>query len=198
MTYLELRNLVAGALHRTDLAAELPGFVDRARLKINNDLRTVEQERNAGAAVTDNIAPLPPDLLELRQVSSDGRPLRYVGLHEVDLWWRSGRARVYSLHGAELIVPGADNVELSYIGAEAPFLADGEQRATLTAYPHIWLSACMIEAGLFLRDQGLVETWAAQYQAGVEAANRASRRRRVVQPGLVLSDAVIAWGEARN
>lgn len=199
MTYQELQDLLTATMHRTDLAALVPGFTDRARLRINTDLRTVEQERVASLVVVDNVATLPEDCLEIRHVSSHGRPLRSVGLYEVDHWWRSPRGRVYALNGSELIAPGADEVELAYIGAEPEFLAPGEQRATLTAYPHVWLAASMVEYALHARDQALLDGWVAQYQAGVEGANSRSRRRRSsAAPGLVLSDAVVSWPEARN
>jgi hypothetical protein len=57
MTYLELKNRIAGILHRSDLATQLPLFIEDARERINRrfglTLVPLTQDTETNAVLTD-------------------------------------------------------------------------------------------------------------------------------------------------
>ena len=68
MTYIELQTLVAQYMHRVDLTAEIPGFIELARTRINRDMRVRENIIQATETPTVNPRPLPADFLEMRDI----------------------------------------------------------------------------------------------------------------------------------
>ena len=68
MTNAELQALVASYMHRTDLTADIPGFIELARTRINRDMRVRENIKEDTETPTTNPRTLPLDFLEMRSI----------------------------------------------------------------------------------------------------------------------------------
>lgn len=200
MTYAELQAQIADYLHRTDLSAPLLGFIEKARVRIGRDLRSLEQEATTtltgptGAAFT-----LPAAFMELIRAESDGVPLRSVNPHELAFWESTPSAQVYAIRGREMTVPGATEVFIWYYVIEAKLTSGSTEHPTMAAHPQVWLAASMLEAGLYTADQELLQTWSNVYSSEVAAVNaRAKRSRAGTAPATINSGAYSTFGEAVN
>ena len=62
-TYTALQADVAAYLHRTDLTTEIQGFIEKARLRVARDLRSLEQETTIVlTSPTNGVLRCPPTL----------------------------------------------------------------------------------------------------------------------------------------
>lgn len=200
MNYGQLKTDVALYLHRGDLTAVIPSFIEKARLRIGRDLRVLELEQTATlSSPTDSVFTLPADYMELRRAYSNGIPLRGVNPHELQYWTSLSTPQVYAIRGREITVPGATTVDVWYFAQEATLTVDGTEHPTMAAWPQIWLAAAMLEASLYNNDTEALAQWTGTYDAEVAAANRrAERARQGTAPATILSDSNSSFFEARN
>ena len=68
MTYAELQQSVTDYMHRNDLAALIPGFIELARTRINRDLRVRAMLEENTVTPVANPFPVPTDFLEMRDM----------------------------------------------------------------------------------------------------------------------------------
>jgi hypothetical protein len=196
MDYGTLKSDTASYLHRSDLTALIPAFVEKARVRIGRDLRSLEQEAyGALSAPTDSVFALPAAFNELRRAESDGHPLRSVSATELAWYATSASPWVYCIRGREITVPGAATVDIWYFAIEAKLVLDATELPTMAAHPQVWQLATLAEAGLYLQDWELLDRCTVQYGAEVQGINaRAERARQGRAPAAVNSDIYIAFG----
>ena len=186
MNYGELKTLVAGYLHRTDLTANIPDFIELARGRINRDLRVREMLTLATTTPVANPFDVESDFLEMRDIyhSSNGQrlTLSLVGRRQLNLYRSTSLSqtvpRFYSIDGTQIeTAPGGIGVEFTelYYASQAAFTSDSDERTTLTTYPSIWLYGALIEAHTFTQDMDLVEHATSNYTSEVKVANMASK-----------------------
>lgn len=197
MNFGILKNDVRDYLHRTDLATQIPFFIEKARVRIGRDLRSLEQELVGTLTGPVNaVFALPTLCQEVRRVeASDGTPLRSVSGHELAYWASASAPAVYCIRGREVTIPAASTVTLWYISQEAPLVLDATEHPTMAAHPQVWLLASLMEAGLFLQDWDLHDRTREQYVAEVSEVNkRADRLRQGRAPEMIDSDRNTAFG----
>lgn len=195
-TYTELQADVAAYLHRSDLTTPITEFIEKARLRVARDLRTLEMETTGTlTSPTNDVFALPAAFMELRRATSAGYPLRPASQFEMEYWTGGGPA-VYAIHGRNMWVPGATSVEITYFALEAALSSGATEHATMAAFPQIWLYASLAEAALYIRDWELMDRMTAMYSAEVQAANsRAELARQGTAPS-VISDQLWVQGMA--
>lgn len=200
MNYTTLQADIADYLHRTDLTTQIQSFIERARVRIGRDLRSLEQETAATLSSPSNGEfTLPTDFLELRRASSDSRPLRAVSVAELDFWRSAGSPQVYAIRQRTIVVPGATTVDIWYYKLEAALSSGSTEHPTMAAHPQVWLAASMVEAALYLTDAELLQFWSGSYDAEVRAINaKAARGRFGPATAAINSDAYVTFGEAGN
>jgi hypothetical protein len=197
MNYGILKNDVRDYLHRTDLATQIPFFIEKARVRIGRDLRSLEQELTGTlTSPVDDVFALPVLCQEVRRVENeDGTPLRSVSPHELSYWASYGSPAVYCVRGREITIPSATSVTIWYITQEATLVLDATEHPTMAAHPQVWLLASLMEAGYFLQDWELVDRTRDQYVAEVTEINkRADRLRHPHSPEAISSDRNTAFG----
>lgn len=200
MNYTALQADIAAYLHRTDLTTPIQGFIEKARLRIARDLRSLEQEQTTTlTGPTADVFTLPATLMELRRVEADGVPLRSVNPHELAYWLDAESPQVYSVRGRYLTAPGATTVDIWYFATEAALVSGSTEHPTMAAHPQVWMLASLLEAGLYTRDWELMDRCTAQYAAEVTEINkRAEKARQGTGPAVVHSDQYSTFMEAAN
>lgn len=196
--YTQLQADVASYLHRTDLSTPIQGFIEKARLRVARDLRSLEQETTATlTSPTAGVFALPANYVELRRVSSEDVPLRSANQNELDYWEDSADPAVYAIQGRNLWAPGATTVNITYFAIEAALTSGGTEHPTMAAWPQVWLYASLVEGALYTRDFELQDRVLLLYSAEVEAINnRAEIGRQGTAPSAV-SDYVTLQSMAR-
>lgn len=195
-TYTELQADVASYLHRSDLTTPIAEFIEKARLRIGRDLRSLEQETTTTlTSPTNDVFTLPTDFLELRRANGDGVALRAVSQTELDYWTGSG-VGVFGIHGRNLWAPGCTTVDITYFAQEAALSSGSTEHATMAAWPQIWLFASLAEAALYIRDWDLMDRMTALYQQEVQAVNRRAELARQGPAPAMVSDQLSIQGMA--
>ncbi|MCP3999398.1 MAG: hypothetical protein GY727_00590 [Gammaproteobacteria bacterium] len=178
MNYTELQAQIASYIHRNDLDAVIPGFIELAEARINRDLRVPEMQTEAVLNTINGIAQLPARYLDMRELwyfpgvrswtlNSTGRHTlsRYRGL--------AGEPQVYSLQGTTIeIAPARDNAEFNLLfwQAEQP-LSLVPTNAILDKYPYLYLYASLIEAAFYTQDAELAAGYQAKYEQDLAITN---------------------------
>lgn len=186
MTNAELQQLVASYMHRTDLTAQIPGFIELARTRINRDMRVRENIIQATETPTINPRPLPVDFLEMRSIyflpSTRRVTLTLVGREQLNnnqtALDSTQRPSVFSIDGTQIETqPGGIDIEftLLYYAAVAELVADDDTNALLATYPMTWLYATLIEGHTFTQDLTLVAEALSNYTSEVEQANSSAK-----------------------
>jgi hypothetical protein len=196
-TYTELQADVASYLHRTDVTTPITEFIEKARLRVARDLRSLEQETTTTlTSPTNGVFTLPSNFVELRRASSAGVPLRPVNQGEADYWASSSAPAVYAIHGRNLWAPGATTVDITYFAIEAALTSGATEHPTMAAHPQIWLYASLAEAGLYTRDWDLMDRMAQAYGAEVREINARAEWARTGPAPSVVTEQLMILSEA--
>lgn len=141
-------------------------------------LRASTMEEDLNEAVTNNLAPLPADFLELKEAYFSGRPpLEVVPLDKIrrlEAYTPSGGQSAYAaVQGDSLrFFPlGGGNVLGTYYKKHEP-LKTGTwvNQTTFARYPMVFLYAAIAEAAAFLGDEAMLEKYEGKYRSKLRAA----------------------------
>ncbi len=187
--YGTLKTEVAAYAHRTDLTAEIPGFIQVAQTHVNNDLRVPEMIITSDLTIADITGRygLPDDFLEMRSVTgidNDGatRPLKSYGISEIYRFSASGQPKRFTVWDNELLIRGTPGIgdvfTMVYWARPAAFSADGDTSDLLTRYPTVYLYAALAELHSWVQDVALADRAATRYDAAIAAFNTAGVQKR--------------------
>ncbi len=145
-----------------------PDFVTLAHSRINRELRCRQMVKSATITLTDGVGDLPDDYLQFIQVKSGTIVLQAVEPNFGDeaYPYGGGDAFCFSIIGGTIRTwPTAASVSLLYYGKiEHPDEAANDTNWLLTEYPGIYLYGALIEASVFMGDDGRVATWGTMYE----------------------------------
>lgn len=174
-TYTELQASIARWMNRTDLGADIPGFIANAESRIATDLRLrkmlVSITLNAAAGQG---AALPAGWLDFKSLSVNGCPLSYmppeVLAERAD--YQSGAPAYYTIVGNDVLlnpIPDvAHSIDTVYYKRLDP-LFQSSSNWLLTDHPNVYLYAALVEGALFLKKPDEAATWAGLYGGLVES-----------------------------
>jgi len=172
-TYGELKAAVANWLERTDLTARIPEFIALAESRINQELRTRENEKRITASISTEYFDIPSNFIEMRNFQLNTDPiqkLEYVSPEQMDMFNPDsilGRPYSYTMHGTEFQlkpIPDATyTAAITYWYELAAFSADADTNTTLQKFPGLYLYASLIASAPFLKDDNRVSTWGSLY-----------------------------------
>lgn len=196
MNYTTLQADVAAYLHRTDLTSVIPSFIERARVRIGRDLKSVEQETTATiSSFTAGVGALPADCMEVIRVTNGDSLLRAVNMQEVAFFMGASDPVVYAVYGRNLLCPGASSLSLTYLKIEAVLSSGATEHPTMAAHPQVWTAASVMEGALYAHDTALYDYWAQAYRDEVFRVNAQARRLRTgPAPGPVASEYNVTSG----
>lgn len=185
--YSELQTAVSRWLNRGDLNDIIPDFISlgEARLNRDLDLRVMETETALTLPIGQTSVALPAGFLSPIQLWwSDAigkRPLRYIASGQVWPVTSTGDIYDWTITAGNIDFPRPCNevgsLVLRYRKAFA--LSDAEPTNwLLTNAPDAYLAASVLEAGPYLRDDGLFAVWEARYQRAIDDVNTKEARSK--------------------
>lgn len=174
-TYTELQASIARWMNRTDLGADIPGFIAGAESRIATDLRVRKMLVSATmSAAAGAGALLPPGWLEFKSLAIDGCPLSYMPQELLALRGTSqaGTPETYTIVGSEVLLNPTPDVAYSidtvYYKKLDP-LFQSSSNWLLTDHPNVYLYAALVEGALFLKKPDEASTWAGLYGGLIES-----------------------------
>ena len=154
----ELEALVANYMHRTDLATQIPGFIDLATQRLGRMLKSQVNEITVDFQPTENPSLLPADFRGMRSVYSleDRGPvaLQSQSISRITRFRDSGSPAAYNVQGKSIrIAPfRAGTYELHYFAEPGELSGPTSENAVLDEYPYLYLYASLVEANIFVKD----------------------------------------------
>lgn len=191
MNYGTLKTSVANYLHRTDLTAIIPDFIDQARTRLGADLRALANlTTGTVTSFSSSRTALPTNLAKLIGVTLADVPLLEVQPDQVFNY--SGG--VYAVDGQDLVVPGAGSstsVLLHYYSVPAALVNNGDVSVPMVQFPQLWIYAAVAEGALYCQDYELAGVMNAAYAELIRIANRSGDEARQVAPVMVSDQPMI-------
>ena len=192
-TYAQLKTAITDWTHRANLTSYLGDFVTLAESRIFSELKVVEMEARTSYTPTSRYLATPTRMTSIRRVIAQTTPPQEVistspdGIH-ANYSTSSGTPSYYAVLGSEIEfnkIPNI-NIEILYYAAPAALSDSNTTNSILTAYPDIYLSACMIEAGNFMKDNDTIMLWTQKYTDTIARMNRKSSRFHTAGPMMVV------------
>lgn len=175
MTYGELKTLIAGYLHRTDLEDMIPSFIILAQARLNHDITHTVMDTAAAinATVAEPNITLPTGFLHFVRVrapyQNGYRPLVQQTLEQnaeiIDSREGSvGAPQYYALINmttAELAPVPEESIVLTCVYRKrlTAFTLAGDTDGVLTAFPNAYLYASLIEASTYVNSDKRIAIW---------------------------------------
>lgn len=186
-TYDELKDAVAGWLHRDDITARIPDFISMGEAVLNRKIRTVDMETRATAAAPTNsrFMGLPDGFIEMQSMFMQD-PMQEMVFIE------ASQIRDYVLSETDTGIPylftTKDEIEFNCIPNQAYTLemhyfkkydiARDLENWLLTNYPELYLHAALSAASLFVVDDGRISMIKGLLAEGIEEVNTQEARKR--------------------
>ena len=171
MNYGQLKDAVAGYLHRTDGAPLMDTWRDLAEARIYYGEANAPALRISSMATTADMptAARPADFLEARLVHVVGdakQTLNLIALKDVAMGFRN-----FAWDGNDIVLSSDQTlpITLNYYAKFTPLVADGDTNALLTMRPNIYLSSMLVDAARWARDDALGAREAANYASAVSS-----------------------------
>lgn len=170
-TYSGLKAAIANWLNRTDLATEIPDFIELVESRLSHELRIPTIEKTA-YVITDTAgrATLPADFLEIKDAFFNGVPLDRISLTLISSQQNaSGTPTCFAREANEFLfyptptLSATDKLKVIYY-YKVPALSDtAASNDLLKTAPELYLYGALSEAAKFLgADDG---RWESGYQA---------------------------------
>ena len=185
--YSELQTAVANWLHRDDLSARVPEFIQMGEGVLNRKLRTVDMETRATTTTgtTSRFLALPTGFVEMHSmwIQDPAQEILYLAPRKL---------REYVASETDTGTPTnftiKDEIEFNCIPVSAYTLeqhyfkqydlATDTTNWLLTNHPELYLHACLATAALFARDMELYSTMAGLRDQGIAEVNKIEARKR--------------------
>ena len=183
----ELELLIAGYMHRKDLAGDIPGFIVLATARLGRDLRSQENQTILNPyQPLEDISPLPDDYRGLKGLSylSGSARIDVVTATQGVLatFAQTGNnPQVYNIIGKSIEIRPFSPIDyrLIYYNSPAELVDTDSTNQVLTAYPYLYLYASLIEAFTFTQDGGARETVLGTFGSEVTLVNNQSENADV-------------------
>lgn len=183
MNYTELQTTVADYLHRSDLTARIPTFIQLAESKLNRSLRLLQQETTATitTSLVSRFNALPDDFSEVVSLSYGNDKLIQKSVSEMAGLVRTGQG--YPTYFAvtsqlELDIASDQAYDLTLAYFKKWDIATDATNWLLTNYPEIYIYATCLEASPFIRDMEQMNTWNAMLGEAIATANQIAAKNR--------------------
>lgn len=177
-TYGELKTTIADYLHRADLTSYIPGFVEFANARINDELRIDAMLQIADTTLNGEFNALPTGFIAMRSIESASGPLVYMTPEAMSEFSQTGAvpdpAR-YTIMAQQLRlypIPSALPVTMSYYKAFANFAVDADTNWLLTNRPDLYLFGSLVNAASFLVDDPRIAIWEQRFQQALAGVRR--------------------------
>lgn len=182
--YTTLVAAVADWMHRSDLNAVIPQFIQLAEERLNHDLaaRSMIITDSISTVAGQKLLDLPTDILEVSRVQVAASPIRVLtpmsadeiaSKHPFD---SAGMPANYAILGNKIqlgpVPDGVYQLEITY-RQKLPSLLSNTDNWLIIDSPSCYLWACLMAAATYIKDGDMYQFVLSQYQEAVEKLNRA-------------------------
>jgi hypothetical protein len=178
-TYSALQTAISNYLSRTDLTSQIQDiFIPFAENRLRRELRTNEMLSYTTLTLTNNVATLPADFLEMRELHFDSNPVDDIQYQSPDLFFRnrvtktSGSVVFFTILANEIHFAPTPNVtsdlQILYYTKPAYLSDTNTSNVFLANYPDALLYAALAEAETYLMNDARVSTWANMYDRSIQ------------------------------
>ena len=170
-TYDGLKASIANWLNRTDLATEIPDFIELAENRISHEFRTPSNEKTIALNVSDDgYTTLPADFLEIKDVFWNYEPLGRIALSELFGYVpTTGKPTFFARETFRLklfpspTVTDSDELRMIYYYDVGRLSNTQTTNVALSLAPELYLYGALVEAANFLGSDS--QKWEMGYQA---------------------------------
>lgn len=178
MNYATLLNTVADWLHRTDLTAQIPGFIELAEERINRALRVRQMETVLAATpIVSNIITPAADIVDVKLLWPSGYPNSEIepqSLSTVLTGDMTSTATLYAWQGTSLRFNGSGDVE-GVLYSKVPSIATAGTTWLGDDAPSLYLYGALVQAAIYTKDDPT--TWQALFDQTITEVNGNDQRR---------------------
>lgn len=183
--YEWLKSAVARWLHRSDLTAIIPDLISIGERRIFREVRTRAMETSLSAVISDGVAEIPSDYIELKHAYIDGTPVQSLERVAPSFIYAkyptraaTSKPRVIAADAGFFIFgPYPDSgytLKGVYYKRFAPI--SSEENALFTESPDLYLFAALAEAAPYLKNDERALVWEAKYAKVRDDINGESRK----------------------
>jgi hypothetical protein len=183
MNYTTLQTQVASYLHRTDLASQIPTFIELAEAYMFRELHIKEMQVSVTGTTTSGYATLPADFGSVSRVTvtyaNYTKALDYIALGNAPTATTSAPA-YYSLENDKLRIWGAADGQaytLYYIPAIQNLSATVPTNWLLDNAPELYLDAACLQGAKYTRNDAEVAKLTDNVAMSIDSVKRFSERR---------------------
>lgn len=183
MNYTELKANVAAYMHRTDLTAQIPTFIQLAEAYLFREMHIKEVQISASGTTTSGYATLPTDFGTVGRVSvtyqGATRSLDYVALAEAPTTTWAYPSN-YSLENNKLRIWGAADGQaytLYYIPKMSNLSASVATNWLLENAPELYLDASCLQGAIYVRNGAEADRLTGRIALSLDSVKRFSERR---------------------
>ena len=161
MDYGQLKETVTAYIHRSDLAAMMPTFIEMAHSRIMRDVRVPGMLEDSTLAMTAAPTALPDGFLDMRELSYTNGSRRYnlksVGRAELNQYSAAtgGLPQTYSIIGNNIEIEPelTGDLRIIYFKRFDMFVNDTDTNSILTLNPYLYVYSSLIEANSYIQDE---------------------------------------------
>jgi hypothetical protein len=173
-TYDGLKASVANWLNRTDLATEIPDFIELAEERLINDVRAsvLEKTTTVTSVSATGETDVPSDFVELKNVFYNQKPLSRITLTELKSYQATAGTPVYFSRDTTKFVlfptptmSGTDALIFIYYKSIIPLSSSNTTNEILQLSPQAYLYATLVAAANFLGSDS--SRWESGYQSAL-------------------------------
>lgn len=179
--YVDLQATIASYLARSDLAVQIPDFIQLAETRLRRDLRIRQMLKVVTTTTTngDGTVELPSDFLQMRDLHIITNPIQTIEYVSPSNFYRNtfsstiGLPRQYTILAQEFqFAPKPDTnytLQMLYYCAPAYLSNANPSNVFLANCPDLLLYGALGEAAPYLMDDQRLSTWASMYDRGISA-----------------------------
>lgn len=175
-SYATLQTEIAAMLHRTDLTAEIPGFIQLGELRIYRDLRVRQMEATFSTTISSGVIAIPTGYIELKNAYVNGSPMR--ALEKKDVEWiyahyptrsSDGTPRYIAREASNFIFgpypDSAYTIKGTYYKKLTALASDGSADTSwlITDAPDLIMFASLCEAQAWIEEDSRIPLWEQKY-----------------------------------
>ena len=183
MNYSELKTQVANYLHRTDLTAQIPTFIELAEAYLFRELHIKEMQISVDGTTTGGYAALPSDFGSVGRIAvtyaGAERSLDYIAQPQTPVATTAYPAS-YSLENNKLRIWGAADGQtytLYYIPAFQNLSASVSTNWLLTNAPELYIDAACLQGAKYVRNRAEADRLTGNIALSLDSVKRFAERR---------------------
>jgi hypothetical protein len=188
MNFGELKDYILSDTHRTDLTAEVAGFVRRAEGLIRRKLTGYElsDTLNEADRVAAGVYTLPSNVLQIRTIEGEYASREYtltdVGLANIKSLPDSVTPQIYAIRSSGTVefrgIPATDTeFTIYYFGHPAALSDDSDENDLLTDHEELYIAGAEHFLRLHTEDYELADQMLSRFMIAVEDLNEATARK---------------------